>query len=51
MLTLLKSTRTKTQVADKKASFLRPLNLEKCEFTAINDQFESKSNEKMEFSC
>ncbi len=36
----------KTQVADKKASFLRFSKLEKCEFTAVNDHFESKSNEK-----
>ncbi len=40
------STCTKTQVADKKASFLRLSKLEKCEFTAVNDHFESKSNEK-----
>ncbi len=42
----LSSTCTKTQVADKKASFLRLSKLEKCEFTAVNDHFESKSNEK-----
>ncbi len=47
----LVSTCTKTQVADKKASFLRLSKLGKCEFTVVNDHFESKSNKKMEFSC
>ncbi len=34
----------KTQVADKIALFLRLSKLKKCEFTAINDHSESKSN-------
>jgi hypothetical protein len=29
-------------VADKKASFLRPAKLEKCEFTGVNGHFESE---------
>ncbi len=40
----LYSTCTKTQVSDKKASFLRLSMLGKCEFTAVNDHFESRSN-------
>ncbi len=35
---------TKTQEADKKASFLRLLKLGKCEITAVNGHFESRSN-------
>jgi hypothetical protein len=38
-------------VADKKASFLRLAKHEKCEFTAVNDHFESERNEKMELFC
>ncbi len=38
------STCTKSQMADKKASFLRLSKLEKYEFTIVNDPFESKSN-------
>jgi hypothetical protein len=36
----------KILVADKKASFLRLAKLEKCEFTVVNDHFESECNEK-----
>ncbi len=43
-LQLILSTCTKTQVSDKKASFLRLSKLGKCEFTAVNDHSESKSN-------
>ncbi len=37
LLKHLYRTCTKTQVADKKASFLRHSKLGKCEFTAAND--------------
>ncbi|MGQ1947251.1 hypothetical protein ACT3CD_09160 [Geofilum sp. OHC36d9] len=36
----------KSPVSDKKASFLRLAKLEKCEFTDVNDHFESERNEK-----
>ncbi len=41
---ILNSTYTKTQEVDKKTSFLRLSKLNKCEFTPVNDHFESMSN-------